>query len=64
MIMVIDPVCQMEINLAKAAAVLDYKGEIYYFCALACKNLFEKEPEKYLIQSAEGHEGHSHMEAQ
>lgn len=43
-----DPVCGMEVDPAKAAAKVEYKGKTYYFCAAACKKAFEKDPERYL----------------
>jgi YHS domain-containing protein len=46
--MVIDPVCKMKIDENKAAAKSDYKGKTYYFCAVSCKQKFDKEPEKYV----------------
>ncbi len=43
-----DPVCGMEVEEGKAAATAVYQGKTYYFCAQACKQAFEKAPEKYL----------------
>lgn len=43
-----DLVCGMKIKKDKAAAVSEYKGKKYYFCAQACKGKFDKEPEKYI----------------
>jgi YHS domain-containing protein len=43
-----DPVCGMKVKKSKAAAVSEYKGKKYYFCAEACKERFDKEPEKYI----------------
>lgn len=43
-----DPVCGMDVQEAKAAAISVYQGITYYFCAQACKKAFEKAPEKYL----------------
>jgi Cu+-exporting ATPase len=43
-----DPVCGMKVKKSEAAAVSEYKGRKYYFCTLACKGKFEKEPEKYV----------------
>jgi len=43
-----DPVCGMMVKKDKAAAVSEYKGKKYYFCAQACKEKFDKEPEKYI----------------
>ena len=48
--MAIDPVCKMEVEEAKAAATLEYKGKTYYFCAMGCKRAFEESPEKYLAE--------------
>ncbi len=45
--MAIDPVCKMELDEKKAAVTYEYKGKIYYFCAVGCKEKFVKEPEKY-----------------
>jgi YHS domain-containing protein len=46
--MVIDPVCKMQIDEKKAAGKSDYNGKTYYFCAPICKTKFDKEPQKYL----------------
>ena len=42
-----DPVCGMEVDEKKAIKSED-KGKACYFCCLACKEVFDKEPEKYL----------------
>lgn len=44
---VVDPVCGMEIEKAKAAAKLDHRGKTYFFCAPGCKVQFERNPDKY-----------------
>ena len=49
--MPMDPVCGMEVDEKKAAAVSDYKGKKYYFCAVGCKKAFDRDPEKYLSKS-------------
>jgi Cu+-exporting ATPase len=46
--MAIDPVCKMEVDEKTAAAISEYKGEKYYFCAVGCKKAFDADPEKYL----------------
>ncbi|GIX47181.1 MAG: hypothetical protein KatS3mg131_1392 [Candidatus Tectimicrobiota bacterium] len=43
-----DPVCGMEVVPAQAAAQAQYEGETYYFCARACKALFDKDPARFL----------------
>jgi len=48
--MAIDPVCKMEVEEDKAAAISEYQGEKYYFCSLPCKKSFDENPEKYLSQ--------------
>ena len=46
-----DPVCGMSVEESKAAATSSYKGRTYYFCALVCKESFDKDSEKYLQKS-------------
>jgi YHS domain-containing protein len=43
----------MEVDEQQAAATAEYEGTIYYFCAPGCKRVFEKEPEKYLPNTAQ-----------
>ena len=45
---VLDPVCGMTISPEDAVGHLDYKGQTYYFCAVGCKQKFDREPDKYL----------------
>ena len=42
-----DPVCGMEVDEKKAAAMVTHDGKTYYFCAEACKRAFERDPQKY-----------------
>ncbi len=46
-----DPVCGMTVYEKEAVATAVYKGTTYYFCATACKEVFEREPEKFISQS-------------
>jgi len=46
--MAIDPICGMKVEEKKAAAMYEYKGKTYYFCAAACKEKFTQSPEKYI----------------
>ncbi len=48
--MAIDPVCKMEVEENKAAAISEYQGKKYYFCAAGCKKAFDQDPEKYLTE--------------
>lgn len=44
--MVTDPVCGMEVDPKKAPTSV-YHGKTFAFCSPACKQTFEKAPEKY-----------------
>ncbi len=52
--MAVDPVCHMTVDEDKAVAKSEYEGKTYYFCAVGCKEAFEKDPERY-TEEAEGH---------
>ncbi len=43
-----DPVCGMDIEEANAAGNSEFEGKDYYFCALSCKEKFDKEPVKFI----------------
>lgn len=43
-----DPVCGMTVDEKKAAATAVYQRTTYYFCAVACKEKFVKNPEQYV----------------
>ena len=43
-----DPVCGMQVTDYTAAGQTTYKDQTYYFCSLADKEAFDKNPEKYL----------------
>jgi Cu+-exporting ATPase len=53
MTVVVDPVCEMEIEEDAAAAKFEYLGEMYYFCSENCREAFEEDPESYLEESIE-----------
>ncbi len=42
-----DPVCGMEIS-ESSKFKSGYKGKTHYFCSTACKQNFDKNPEKYV----------------
>ena len=48
----IDPVCNMTVTPATAAASADYRGATYFFCAARCREEFVRDPEKYLGAAA------------
>ncbi len=45
-----DPVCGMEVSRLSAVSEYSYSGKSYYFCAESCREAFEAEPEKYVLQ--------------
>jgi YHS domain-containing protein len=45
---VVDPVCGMTVDPATAAAHRRYGQCDYYFCAVACADAFDAEPERHL----------------
>ena len=42
----IDPICKMKVS-KDVPNKSEYKSKKYYFCALNCKQAFDKNPEKY-----------------
>jgi len=44
----IDPVCGMQVTRETAGGQSTYQGQIYYFCSMADKETFDKNPEKYV----------------
>ena len=47
-----DVVCGMDIDPETAAGKSEHQGATYYFCAVGCKQDFDRDPEKYLSGSA------------
>lgn len=45
---IIDPVCRMDCDDRYARFRSEYGGNTYSFCSLACKKMFDRDPEKYL----------------
>ncbi|MFN3654186.1 MAG: YHS domain-containing protein [Candidatus Nitrosotenuis sp.] len=45
--MATDPVCKMEVD-EKSSPTSRHEGKTYYFCCPSCKNMFEKNPAKYI----------------
>lgn len=52
--MATDPVCGMKIDKERTKYKTVYKGKIYYFCSLQCKEAFERHPETYLNSGPRG----------
>ena len=49
--MVLDVVCQMEVDEKTAKWKSEYHGKIYYFCAPMCKQKFDRNPERCVKQT-------------
>jgi xanthine dehydrogenase accessory factor len=47
----IDPVCGMIVEIATVRHRSTLDGQDYYFCCPACKRLFERNPQEYLVQN-------------
>ena len=43
-----DPVCGMDVMPEEAAGTSRYKGVDYYFCAVSCKEAFDRSPMRYV----------------
>jgi YHS domain-containing protein len=43
-----DPVCGMDVDPA-VAPMVEYRGQLYYFCPVACKQTFEASPAEYAM---------------
>lgn len=55
--MVEDPVCGMDVDEKTAALKSEYKGKTYCFCNQSCKEMFDKNPQRFADEHSE-HEGH------
>jgi len=44
-----DPVCDMELDSAAAAASEEYNGKTYYFCSDACQQRFVASPLHFAV---------------
>ncbi len=50
--MAADPVCGMQVKTDRATATAEFGGKTYYFCSTACRDRFQKNPERYTRQTA------------
>jgi xanthine dehydrogenase accessory factor len=49
----VDPICQMEVEIATAKFMSEYNGENYYFCGAGCKQTFDENPMAALVRQSE-----------
>jgi adenylate cyclase len=52
--LVTDPVCQMEVDPARAVGAYTYRGREHYFCSPACEEAFRHQPARYLRVGRQG----------
>src|SRR5215469_13088730 len=50
-----DPVCGMNVDPARAAAMVEHDGKRFYFCAKTCAAKFERDPAHYLVHGPQTH---------
>ncbi|GIW20951.1 MAG: hypothetical protein KatS3mg065_1247 [Chloroflexota bacterium] len=51
---VVDPVCGMAVDVAKAEAAgltVEYRGRTYAFCRAGCRRAFEEDPDAYAARA-------------
>jgi len=46
--MVLDVVCNMDVDGKTVKWKTEYKEKTYYFCSSMCKQKFDRSPEKYV----------------
>jgi xanthine dehydrogenase accessory factor len=44
-----DPICGMTVDVSKAKYKSEFRGLSFYFCCVGCKQVFDKQPEKYVL---------------
>ena len=47
----LDPVCGSEVTPVEAEAQSEYEGVTFYFCSLACKERFDRDPLQYVDET-------------
>ena len=48
----LDPICGMTVEIATARYRSEAGGRVTYFCCLHCKDTFEHDPQRYLVEPA------------
>ncbi|MBK8899687.1 MAG: XdhC family protein [Anaerolineaceae bacterium] len=49
----VDPICQMEVEIATAKFMSEHDGEPYYFCCAGCQKTFDSNPMAALLKNSE-----------
>ena len=47
-LVLVDPVCGMTVDRARARHLAEHDGTVYAFCSIGCRTRFIKEPPVYL----------------
>jgi P-type Cu+ transporter len=47
----LDPVCGSEVTPMSAQAQSEYESVTFYFCSLACKERFDRDPLQYVNET-------------
>ena len=45
-----DPVCGMIVKTDEAAGRSEYQGKSYFFCAVTCKERFDRNPQTFTVK--------------
>ena len=45
-----DPVCGMLVKTDEASGSTEYQGKHYFFCAVSCKESFDRSPQRYTVK--------------
>jgi YHS domain-containing protein len=52
-----DPVCGMSVDPEHAEHRSTHKGETYYFCSAGCKETFDRDPSRYVVEAPDVRSG-------
>jgi Cu+-exporting ATPase len=53
-----DPVCGMKVSRKAAPATSEYRGVTWAFCSAACREEFDRNPDRYVPRSGNRKEKH------
>jgi YHS domain-containing protein len=48
--MALDPICKMTVDESTAKFTSEFEGKTFYFCAPRCKEMFDEDPDYYLVE--------------
>ena len=50
----VDPVCGMSVDQSNTGITSEHNGQTFHFCADACRQAFEADPQKYFKPKKKG----------